>query len=210
MTELTGKGLSKEFGKRVLFSDLSLDVAGGDCLGLIGPNGSGKTTLLKVLGGIISADTGTLQLRIDSKPAEPVISHVGVVAPWLRIYEEFTVAELMQHVLRLRGLNVNNNTIHEVLETMELRLRAADEIRLLSSGLRQRLLLALAVLPKPALLLLDEPSVTLDAGGRALVSRVIQQHRHEGGVVLLATNDDFEIALCSRTYSLSSTAASNM
>lgn len=202
MTELVGKGLSKAYGQRTIVSNFDASAKSGDCLGIIGPNGSGKSTVLKMLGGLLRPDNGQVTLHHNNTVVNDPLQHSGLVAPWLQVYEEFTVTELLDLQQRLHGSPVNEQVRTDTLERLGLQSRQNDAVRELSSGLRQRVLLALAVQRNPLVLLLDEPSITLDVQGKALVESEIERHRLSGGVVILATNDPDEVRWCTSTVSL--------
>ncbi|MCO6465809.1 MAG: ABC transporter ATP-binding protein [Bradyrhizobiaceae bacterium] len=202
MTELVGKGLSKAYGQRTIVSNFDASAKSGDCLGIIGPNGSGKSTVLKMLGGLLRPDNGQVTLHHNNTVVNDPLQHSGLVAPWLQVYEEFTVTELLDLQQRLHGSPVNEQVRTDTLERLGLQSRQNDAVRELSSGLRQRVLLALAVQRNPLVLLLDEPSITLDVQGKDLVESEIERHRLSGGVVILATNDPDEVRWCTSTVSL--------
>ncbi len=202
MTALTAENVFKQYGQKTVLANISLSVGAGECFGLFGANGSGKSTLLKVLGGLIQPDSGSVQLTINGHTIEHLLQHVGLVAPWMELYEEFTVAELLILAARLRGLSTRDGSHWETLERMGLDTRAKDPVFTLSSGWRQRVLIAIALFLHPSVLLLDEPSLTLDLAGRNLLTREIQQYRHEGGIVILATNDESEKLLCTSSIEL--------
>ena len=191
---LVGKGLTKRYGSRTVFEDINVECSNGMVLGIFGPNGSGKSTLLKILAGILRPDSGTVLRPPSSVLRSP--SSVGLVAPYLNIYDEFTPIELLELLCRLHGTMINKVTIDETLERVGLSARANDLVRTFSSGLRQRTILALAVHLEPALLMLDEPTVTLDDAGREIVKNEIARQRARKGITVIATNDEREKALC--------------
>lgn len=202
MITLIAKGLGKAYGKRHVVRDLNVVVHSGECLGIIGPNGSGKSTVVRMLGGLQRPDTGSVELQENNITMPDVVSRTGLIAPWLHVYEEFTATELLRLQLRLHGQADDEVGIAQTLERLDMAPRAHDAVRELSSGLRQRVLLALAVLRTPAVLLMDEPSITLDAPGKQLVRAEIERHRGLGGVVILATNDDEERTWCTTSIQL--------
>jgi heme exporter protein A len=187
---------------RAVFREVDVAAHGGDCLGLVGPNGSGKSTLLKVLGRLLRPDAGSLTLTVNGKHIDDPLPITGLVAPWLNVYDEFTPIELMELQARMHGVSPDGPAINETLDRLALGQRGSDVVRSLSSGLRQRVLLALAVQLNPTVLLLDEPTTTLDAEGRALVRSEIERHRLSGGVVILATNDPEEQQWCTSTFTM--------
>lgn len=207
MITLEARSISKRFGSRQIVRDLSVVVKSGECLGIVGANGSGKSTVLKMLGSLLRPDTGSIVVTINNVVSAAPLASTGLVAPWLSVYEEFTIRELLALVYQLHGNTPSGSEIDSTLERLELASRADDFVKELSSGLRQRVLLALATLRKPAILLLDEPSITLDAQGKSLVRSEIERHRLSGGVVILATNDSEELAWSTSSISLTTLAA---
>lgn len=199
MIQLTIHNIGRTFSGRRVLNGVHADIHSGDVVGVIGPNGSGKTTLVKILAGLLRPDTGTVTLSIDGAVVEDRRHSIGLVAPWLTIYDEFTPAELLDLSCTLRGENIRS---HDVLTTIGLDERAKDIVRTFSSGMRQRVMIALAIHHRPPVLILDEPSVTLDAAGRELVKTIITDHSHRGGIVILATNDDVERAYCTTFLSV--------
>lgn len=207
MISLRADNISRSYGRRAVVSPRSIDVVGGERLGIIGPNGSGKSTLLRMLAGVLRPDTGdvTLQLNTVVIDRESLPQHVGLVAPYLNVYEEFTPMELLAMQGKLRGVAHDMDTDNRrrtLLQRVGLGDRADDAVRTFSSGLRQRVLLALAVHLEPAVLFLDEPTITLDDAGRKIVEQEIATQSERGGIVVIATNDERERQLCTRWIEL--------
>ena len=195
---LAAVGLGKRFGRRVLFRDLSFELGPGDGLAIRGANGAGKSTLLQIVAGVQAASVGEVHLTIGEDEVAPDARPlaVGFVAPYLNVYDAFTAEENLRFIARARRLPDAENRIAGVLDRVGLGGRGADFVRTYSSGMRQRLRLAAALLPSPSVLLLDEPTSNLDAPGRAVVEAVAAEHRAAGGVLVVATNVEHEAALC--------------
>lgn len=158
-------------------------MAPGQVLAVIGPNGCGKSTLLKVVAGIHSATEGS----VHGFPGDPrlVMGYAGLD---LAMYPGLTGDEHLKLAGTLRGVEDRSE---ELLARVRLSDTAGKPVGQYSSGMRARLKLALAIQARPPILLLDEPSASLDAPGRALVESIILEQR-ERGIVLLATNDPAE------------------
>ncbi len=152
------RGLSKRFGDRCALRDLSFDAAPGELLGLIGPNGAGKTTLLSILAGIRQPDAGEIHLPQGE---------VGFVPQNAGLYHLLTVEENLRLFARLEGVDDVEGTIEEMLRVTSLTDRRNDQIGDLSGGNQQRINIAIGLLSRPAVLLLDEPSTGLDPRQRA-------------------------------------------
>lgn len=201
---LCARNITKRYGNRTVFSSLSIEVSSGEILGIKGSNGAGKSTLLKVLAGIQSATVGTISLTIGETtiPNNKRPLQCGYLAPYLFVYEEFTPLEHIYHAAAMRGISISEDESLAVLERLGIAHRKNDAIRSLSSGLRQRALLCIAVALSPAVLILDEPTTTLDASGRDCINSEIIQASSNGTVVLVASNDDRDLELCTKTLSV--------
>lgn len=155
-----------------------------------GANGSGKSTLLRILAGVLTPSAGRAELHADGGPlgAEEHPLHVGFVAPYLNVYDGFTPRENLRFLARTRGLVHAEVRVEETLDYVMLLDRADDPVSTFSSGMKQRVKFAAAILAEPPLLLLDEPSVNLDAAGLEMVARIVTDQRRREGVVVVATN----------------------
>ncbi len=193
---LSASSVSHRYGRRVLFSDLSLELENGSRTAIVGPNGSGKSTLLRILGGLLTPSSGTVQLKIGSRVIESSVRpvHVGLVAPYLNLYDGLSAAENLHFIRRMRGARIASKRVDALLEEVGLADRSADLVATFSSGMLQRLRLAAALLPDPEVLLLDEPSITLDDAGARILDRAVQQASDDGRIVVTATNVTEEAA----------------
>lgn len=201
MNTLVARGISKSFGKRSVLGNFSHEFAGGAITGIIGPNGSGKSTLAKILAGLLRPDTGDVELRLANQIIERVDIpfHCGYVAPYLTLYDEFTPQELLSMHGAFHGIQLATSACDEIIQRVGLGARATSRMRTFSSGMRQRVALALAVSLDPPVLVLDEPSTTLDESGRLILVTEMQRAAQRGAIVLVATNDARERDLCTRT-----------
>lgn len=191
------------YGRHRLFEDLSFTVAPGAPLAVTGGNGAGKSTLLRVLAGLLTPLAGRVALDMEGASVETrdLPRRVGFVAPALALYDALTAREHLAFLGRARGLGrVDANAS---LAAVGLAGRADEPVSTFSTGMRQRLRLATALLHDPPVLLLDEPGATLDASGRALVEAIVADARR---IVVLATNDPAEAALGARTLALGAQA----
>ncbi len=194
---LTGKNLKKVFNRRVVFSNLSFEVKSGEVLSITGPNGSGKSTASKIICGVLTPTSGEVIMTNGGAKVDRdnVHRHVGLVSPYLELYGEFTALENLQIAIRARKLpkSVENRAL-EILNLVGLFNRRNDELRGFSSGMKQRLKYAAALIHEPDILVLDEPTANLDLAGTDMVFSIIEQYRKDK-VVVLATNDSDEAAL---------------
>ncbi len=195
---LSALDLTKVFDRRVVFRGVTFEVAPGQVLGVTGRNGAGKSTLVGLLAGTQTPTAGTVMLTVDGRaiapPDRPL--NVGLVAPYLVLYDEFTPTETLRFLAGLRGLRVSADEIAALLDRVELSDRADDPVGQFSSGLKGRMKYAAALLHRPPVLLLDEPRANLDRRGVALVGRVVADARAAGQAVVIATNDAPDLDLC--------------
>ncbi|MGB8657223.1 MAG: heme ABC exporter ATP-binding protein CcmA [Candidatus Zixiibacteriota bacterium] len=190
MISLEARDLGKWFGQRKVFDGVSFLMEEGESLVITGKNGSGKTTLLKILCGLTRPTEGEVILSSDGEtiPQAKSRSAFGVVMPDLELYGELTARENLKYLSRIRGLFLREDELREKIARMGLAGRDNDLVSSFSSGMRQRLKYAFALLHQPQILLLDEPSANLDQEGTALVDEIVQEHK-ERGIVVLATNE---------------------
>ncbi len=192
------RGITKEFGDVIALDGIDLDVAPGQIHGLVGPNGAGKTTLLGLLLGLAVADSGTLEVL--GTPIGRALAAADGVAGFVDgpgLYPSLTARQNLAALAALWG-SARTAGIDDVLHQVGLTDVADDKLRGFSLGMRQRLGLAAALLTKPRLLVLDEPSNGLDPAGKKHVYGVLTRLAAEGASVVLSSHrmDDLE-ALCS-------------
>ena len=202
---LHGSSIEKSFTTgRSVFGVASLELSNGELVGITGENGAGKSTLVRILCGTLTPSKGTVSLSIDGVSIDREYFHtsIGLVAPYLNLYEEFTAWEHLSLTAKLRGIEFEEDFCAQSLEHFSLYKRKHDHIRTYSSGMKQRLKYVLAMQHKPPILILDEPSANIDAVGIAAVLRLIERQTSSGGEVLLATNEERESSLCRRVVSL--------
>lgn len=195
---LRAEQLGKRFGRQVLFRDLSLAVEGGQSLAVTGANGAGKSTLLRILAGVLRPTVGGVQLTVSGRPvsrAERPLQ-TGLVAPYLNVYEGFSTRENLSFLAHARRLPGVRERIEAVVRRVGLHARADDPVRAFSSGMKQRVKYAAALLFTPPLLLLDEPAANLDAAGLKMVDAVIEEWGQAGRLLVVATNRSEAAARC--------------
>lgn len=190
------ENVEHRFGLRQVFSGVNLTVRTGEVGLVMGANGAGKSTLLKIIAGLLPPASGTVRIQMDGRELESRTRRqiIGYVAPDLTLYRELTAVENLEFFARLRGVGMERQQLRDVLELVGLRGRGRDLVGAYSSGMRQRLKYAFALIGNPPILLLDEPTANLDVDGMAMVERVIaaQQARPGGGLTIVATNEPRE------------------
>lgn len=182
------------YGTRVVFRGISLTLRHGEVLVVSGANGSGKSTLLRLLCGLQQPTGGSIQYNWDGLAYAPSqAGHLlGWVAPDLALYRELTARENLRFFAAVRGMHCSETDIDELLAYVGLDGRGDDRVAFYSSGMIHRLRYAYALLHRPPVLLLDEPTVTLDERGAALVAQIVEVQR-TAGITIIATNDAREL-----------------
>jgi len=169
-------------------------------LAVTGKNGTGKSTLLKILAGLISTTDGSVTYDVDGKQVgiEEFKHNLGFVSPCLNLYDEFTALENLQILSRIRdAAPINDNSIKEWLTHVNLWNQRDDLVGTFSSGMKQRLKYAFALLHKPAVLILDEPTISLDEEGVEFVQKIVAVQK-QYGILVVASNDKKEIGWCEK------------
>jgi ABC-2 type transport system ATP-binding protein len=174
---LAAEGLAKRFGARVALRDVSFAASAGETVALLGPNGAGKTTLLSILAGLQAPDAGRV-----SRPAR----EVGWVPQRPAVYGRLSVAQNLRLFARLEGVADVPGAVARALDLTGLADRAGDALATLSDGNRQRVNIAAGLVADPPVLLLDEPSASLDPRQRAVLWELLGGL---GRTVLFSTHD---------------------
>lgn len=190
--------ISKTLRGAKVLDDVSLTLEGGNIYGLVGENGSGKTMLMRTVCGLVRPDRGSVTFDgQDRKTAKPVL---GVMIENTALYPDLTGMEnlgLFASILRI----ADKNAQAEAMERVGLDPKDRRTYRKYSMGMKQRLLLAQAIMEKPQVLLLDEPTNAIDAEGVALTHEIMRQEADRGAVVLLASHISADIHdLCCKVY----------
>jgi len=183
-SRLVFQGVRRRFGRLSVLEGVSGEAAPGQVLLVTGPNGSGKSTLLRCLAGLLAPDAGSIEYREDDRPLDTAERRrrVGFVAPDLAFYGELTVRENLAFFARLRRVEPARGLA--LLDRVGL--PAERMAGTLSSGMRQRLRWAWALLHRPRLLLLDEPFQNFDAPGESAVRGLLAEHLADGGMAVVA------------------------
>lgn len=203
MPLLQVSGLSKAFGEVRAVSDVSFEVRTGEIHGLLGPNGAGKTTLISMISGLLRPDAGKVTVDGADFWSDPARAQkiMGVVPQEVALYEELSGRENLEFWGRLAGLTAveARKRAGEVLEALSLADRARDAVRNYSGGMKRRINIGCALLHRPKMLLLDEPTVGIDPQARANILEFVRQ-LGAGGTAILYTTHYLEEAetLCNR------------
>lgn len=195
---LTLESVSKIFGRRLVFKDISLQMSTGNVYGILGCNGSGKSTLAKIIAGLISPSSGKITHLYNDKKIEPEYLHdyLGFVSPYLFLYDEFTAEENLYHFAKIRGIKINNSKVDNLFELFNLSDRKKDILKGYSSGMKQRMKFIFALQHSPQLLIFDEPTSNLDNAGKEAVYKLLEEER-KNNLVIIASNEEVDLSFCS-------------
>ncbi len=197
-------GLVKRFGATTAVDRLDVTIDSGEVRGLLGPNGAGKTTLLRMLFGLIRPDSGTVELlgrRLDHLGGD-VLDAVGGFVEEPSFYPYLSGRANLRLLAKLDGRRTDARDLDDLLERVDLAGRADDRVSGYSTGMRQRLGLAAALLRRPRLLLLDEPTSGLDPAGTRAVVTLVRELAREGVAVLLSSHHIGELEKLCDSYTM--------
>jgi ABC superfamily ATP binding cassette transporter, ABC protein len=196
---ITVEKITKRFGNKTALNQIQFNVEKGEIFGFLGPSGAGKTTLINILTGQLKADEGTTQLLgKDTKDLTPEdLAHIGLVGDSSGYYEKLSLEKNLIVYAKIYGLP--NSRVDEVLEQVGLLESKKTIAEKLSTGMRQRMFLARALLNRPELLFLDEPTSGLDPMTSKKIHRLLEELKAAGTTIFLTTHDMVEATeMCDR------------
>jgi ABC-2 type transport system ATP-binding protein len=198
--EMELSGIKKSYGRKKVLNNIKLGASEGTCIGILGGNGSGKSTLLSILAGVQRADAGTFMykghdLLKDSKERAKTVGYVPQGTP---LIEELNAWDNLR-------MWYSSKTLKDELKGGVLEMLGIDgflkvPVRKMSGGMKKRLAIGCAVVAKPKILLLDEPSSALDLACKENIYEYFESYRAQGGILLIVTHEIQEIELCDRCY----------
>lgn len=201
---ITVSGITKSFNHRNIFRNISFLLSSSSSLAITGKNGAGKSTLSKIMAGLMSTTQGSVAYTLNNKTIdiEAFKHYIGFVSPYLNFYGEFTALENLQILSRIRATAWESESrMKEVLSLAGLWERRDDFIDTFSSGMKQRLKYAFALLHNPEVLILDEPTSNMDDEGIEFVEHIVKLQKRQG-VLIIATNKKNEAGLCDQEIHL--------
>jgi ABC-2 type transport system ATP-binding protein len=180
--------LSKKFGKFVALDDVSLSVSPGEIVGLLGPNGAGKSTLMKCITGLLRPTSGSVHIGDAPARSSEANGKIGYIPEVPSVYDLLTPWEHMQFTALAFGLRDWKPVAEDLLERFDLDDKRNSLAGELSKGMRQKILIACALLHQPALYLFDEPTVGLDPQAQRELTDEMRRLRAEGAALLVSTH----------------------
>ena len=200
---LVAESVNKTFGRRLIFSYINFKLNSSTIFGISGPNGSGKSTLVKIIANIISPSSGKLVHSINGTEIKPekLHNHIGLVSPYLVLYDEFTAYENLNYFSEIRGISFDKGKVDDLLNKFLLFNRKDDLVKTYSSGMKQRLKFIFALMHSPQLIILDEPTSNLDDEGKEVVYELVKEEGSRN-VVIVASNEKTDLNLCTNKIDL--------
>lgn len=198
---LKAVNLTRKFDRKIIFENVNFELTPGSATAITGRNGSGKSTLIKIIANLLIQSSGELNLLDGGEKVkkENVFKYIGFVSPYLNLYDEFTGYENLKIISDIRGSGHSN--IDNVLKRVGLYNRRNDLLKIYSSGMKQRLKIAFAILHEPQIMLLDEPTSNLDLEGISVVDDIANEYKRDR-ILIIATNDAHERSLCGNEINL--------
>ena len=196
MKILEVKDVSKKYGKKQVLSGVSFDIEEGDIFGLIGPNGAGKSTLINIITGILDPLNGEVLIGGHSIKKKPIEAKklIGLVPQELALSEDISAIDNLNFFASLYGLSGKKlkEAVNEALEVVGLTEKKKEKVKKFSGGMKRRLNLAAAIMHKPRLLILDEPTVGIDPQSRNNIFEYLRKVNSQDKTTILYTSHYME------------------
>jgi ABC-2 type transport system ATP-binding protein len=207
MSAISIRDVKKRYGTLQALDGVSLEIEQGEFFGLLGPNGAGKTTLITSMAGLCTPDSGAIEIMGHDVQKDFRIARrqLGVVPQELVFDPFFTVRETLRFQSGYFGLNHNDDWIDEIMANLDLTSKADANMRALSGGMKRRVLVAQALVHRPPVIVLDEPTAGVDVGLRQSLWQFISRLNQAGHTIVLTTHylEEAE-SLCGRIAMLKS------
>ncbi len=187
----------KRFRYEWIFKNINYTFESGVSYALLGPNGSGKSTLMKILSGHLTPSTGDIQFLNNGKKiiADEMYPFISYSAPYIEVIEEMTLTEIITFHSKFKPLSIGLKT-NDIITLLGFKNAADKEVRFFSSGMKQRLKLALSICCQTPILLLDEPTTNLDAQGVAWYRDLMSRFSDKNRLVVVASNIEHDFDFC--------------
>lgn len=192
----------RRFNREWIFRNATLRFSSGTSYAVTGPNGSGKSTLLQCLAGMLRLSEGKIRfIKNETEvPEEQVFRSISFCAPYLELIEEMNLVEFLDFHSRFKPF-INSFTTTDIIRIIGLEKAAGKQIRFFSSGMKQRVKLAQAILSQSPAIFLDEPCTNLDAAGIELYHSLIAQYA-TGRLAVVSSNDEIEYRFCTERLNM--------
>ena len=200
---ITLQNIGRRFNRDWIFRGVDHTFMSGESYAILGPNGSGKSTLLQVLNGSLSPSMGTISYAYEGKPVEvdKIFEHLSLAAPYLELIEEFTLAEMIDLHFKFKSYKAGMDN-KAVIDVLDMEANKNKLIKYFSSGMKQRLKLALAFCADTPILMLDEPTSNLDAQGVEWYLGLVEKYALNR-LTIICSNQDHEYGFCGNRLNIS-------
>lgn len=188
--------IGRRFNREWIFKNINYTFGQGESYAVLGPNGSGKSTLLQLICGSLTPSMGALTYRLENKEAsvEHVFEHIALAAPYMELIEEFTLEEMIRFHFKFKSCRDGLNA-KAIINLLDLQKASQKALKNFSSGMKQRVKLALAFCSDTPVLLLDEPTSNLDTQGVEWYLALIEQFS-ANRLVIICSNQEYEYRFC--------------
>lgn len=193
--KLEANGITKRIRKKIILDNISISMNSGNIYGIVGRNGSGKTMLFRALSGLMKIDSGSIVL--DNKELHKdinVLPNLGIVIENAGLYPELTGFDNLKMLAKLKN-KISEDDIINTIERVGLNPKDKRPYRKYSLGMKQRIIIAQAIMEKPDIIMLDEPTNALDEEGIDEVRKIISEEKERGALILLASHNKEDIKL---------------
>lgn len=190
--------IQHNYGKEVVLKEVELTIPRGQLFGLLGPSGSGKTTLVKIMIGLLNPTNGTVTIDNNKMPSLKQMQHIGYMAQSDALYSELTAKENLEFFASIYGIpkKERKQRVNEAAEIVNLTDHLKKPLDNYSGGMKRRMSLAAALLHKPSLLILDEPTVGIDPVLRASIWKDLRKLQEQGTTIVITTHVMDEAEKC--------------
>jgi ABC-type multidrug transport system ATPase subunit len=202
MYKIVLQNIGKRFGYNWVLSDINRIFESDQIYGISGANGSGKSTLMKILSGYLTPTTGSMKHYEEHNeiPTDRIFRNIALAAPYTDLINEYSIREMFDFHVHFKGMihDLDFTAFEEILGLSNTKNKVLGEF---SSGMKQRCQLALAILSKTPLVLIDEPTSFLDAKGKSWFKQLLHDYR-QNRCIIVASNELFDLELCDKVISM--------
>jgi len=196
--------VGRRYNREWIFKHITYEFESGKSYAILGPNGSGKSTLLKVLSGSLAPSAGSIYYEMNDKAVdvESVFQYLSLATPYVELIEEFTLREQIQFHFKFKNY-LSGYSEPQVVHLLGLENAIDKELKFFSSGMKQRVKLALACCSDSAFVLLDEPTSNLDTAGEGWYLELVDKTKRADRLFIICSNQEKEYNFCDQTLSIS-------
>lgn len=197
------ENIGKKFNHEWIFKNVTLNFSINNCYGICGANGSGKSTLLKLISGSIDPSDGEIMWFSENgeRLKENSYKHLSLATPYQELIEEFTLIEMLEFHSKLKPF-IKNLSVEKIISAMELKKHSYKTLKNFSSGMKQRVKLAMCLLSDTSLLLIDEPFTNLDEDSKKWYSDLLNSVKENKTIIICSNYQKEEIGICNHIINI--------